>query len=83
MMDIRRLWKLFLYAGLEKEEYTRLLPTIHEENRALLNRFEERLDALRGQGMTNRQIIAACLERIPKEAMKNLLDHQDSKDGNH
>jgi len=54
-----------------------------EENRALLNRFEERLDALRGQSMTNRQIIAACLERIPKEAMKNLLDHQDSKNGNH
>lgn len=54
-----------------------------EENRALLNRFEERLDALRKQGMTNRQIIAACLERIPKKAMKDLLDHQDSKDGNH
>ena len=41
IMDIRRLWKLFLYAGLEKEEYTRLLPTIHEENRALLKLFSQ------------------------------------------
>ena len=40
-MDIRRLWKLFLYAGSEKEEYTRLLPTIHEENRALLKLFSQ------------------------------------------
>ena len=40
-MDIRKLWKLFLYAGLEKEEYTRLLPTIHEENRALLKVFSQ------------------------------------------
>ena len=40
-MDIRRFWKLFLYAGSEKEEYTRLLPTIHEENRALLKLFSQ------------------------------------------
>jgi diguanylate cyclase (GGDEF)-like protein len=32
-------WKLFLYAGLEKEEYEQLRPSIHEENRGLLDRF--------------------------------------------
>ena len=48
-----------------------------EENRALLNRFEDKLDSLRKQGLTNRQIIAACLERVPREAMKSLLDHHE------
>ena len=40
-MDIRRLWKLFLYAGVEKEEYNKLLPNIREENKVLLNVFSQ------------------------------------------
>ena len=38
-MDIRKLWKLFQYAGIEEEEYNKLLPGIREENRLLLNTF--------------------------------------------
>lgn len=40
-MDIRRLWKLFLYAGVEKEAYNRLLPDIRKENKLLLNVFSQ------------------------------------------
>ena len=40
-MDIRRLWKLFLYAGLEKEDYNKLIPSIREENKVLLNVFSQ------------------------------------------
>lgn len=40
-MDIRKLWKLFLYAGVEKEEYNKLRPSIHEENKMLLNAFSQ------------------------------------------
>ena len=40
-MDIRRLWKLFLYAGVEKEEYNKLLPSIREENVVLLSLFSQ------------------------------------------
>lgn len=39
MTHIRKLWNLFMYAGVEKEEYKELLPSIREENRALLNVF--------------------------------------------
>ncbi len=39
MRSIHELWKLLLYAGVEKDEYRELLPNIHEENRVLLNRF--------------------------------------------
>lgn len=39
MVNIRELWNLLLYAGVEKDEYEGLLPGIHEENRMLLNRF--------------------------------------------
>lgn len=39
MKYIRKLWKLFLYAGTEKEEYHQLLPEIHEKNRELLKLF--------------------------------------------
>ena len=39
MEYLRTLSKLFLNAGLEKEEYRRLLPEIHEENRTLLKLF--------------------------------------------
>lgn len=38
-MDIRRLWKLFLYGGVEKEEYLALRPNVQEENRVLLRVF--------------------------------------------
>ena len=41
MTNIRKLWKLFLYAGIEKEEYNKLLPNIREENRRLLNVFSQ------------------------------------------
>lgn len=34
-----KVWKLFLYAGIEKEEYRELLPRIRDENRALLKVF--------------------------------------------
>ena len=40
-MDIRKLWKLFLYAGIEKEEHEMLLPGIREENRVLLKVFSQ------------------------------------------
>ena len=43
----------------------------------MLNRFEDRLDAMRAQGMTNRQIIAACMEQIRGDAMKKMLDHHE------
>ena len=36
---IRKFRDLFLYAGVEKEEYEKLLPGIHAENRRLLNVF--------------------------------------------
>ena len=39
MTFIRKLWKLFLYAGIEKEEYNKLRPVIYEANRGLLNTF--------------------------------------------
>ena len=39
MTFIRKLWKLFLYAGLEKDEYNKLRPDIHEANRGLLDIF--------------------------------------------
>ena len=39
MNTVYKLKKLFLYGGLEKEEYFRLLPQIHEENRRLLRVF--------------------------------------------
>ena len=40
-MDFRELWNLFLYAGIEKEEYDKLLPSIREENKMLLNVFSQ------------------------------------------
>ena len=40
-MDIRQAWNLFLYAGVEKEEYHRLIPAIREQNRALLKVFSQ------------------------------------------
>ncbi|MBR4656839.1 MAG: diguanylate cyclase [Oscillospiraceae bacterium] len=36
---IRQIWKLFLYAGVEKEEYRQLLPSIRKENEVLLRVF--------------------------------------------
>ena len=39
MISIRELWNLLLYAGIERDEYKELLPSIHEENRVLLSRF--------------------------------------------
>ncbi len=39
MTGINRLWKMFLYGGVEKEEYEKLLPRIRKENLALLNAF--------------------------------------------
>ena len=41
MAFIRKLWKLFLYAGIEKEEYHQLRPDIHEANRGLLDIFSQ------------------------------------------
>ena len=40
-MKITELWKLFLYAGVGKEEYGKLLPKIHYENRVLLKVFSQ------------------------------------------
>ena len=40
-MTIEKLQNLFLYAGLEKEDYIRLRPKIHEENRVLLSLFSQ------------------------------------------
>lgn len=48
-----------------------------ERMRTMLAGFGKRLDEMRAQGMTNRQIIDICMERIPKESMKNLLDSQE------
>lgn len=39
MKMIHKLWKLFLYAGLEKEAYDDLLPVIRKENTVLLSVF--------------------------------------------
>ena len=39
MNYIKKLKNLFLYAGVEKEEYDRLLPNIHEGNKLLLKIF--------------------------------------------
>ena len=39
MTNIRKFQKLFLYAGIEKEEYHKLLPQIREENLVLLKVF--------------------------------------------
>lgn len=39
MAGIQSAWKLFQYAGVEKEEYEKLRPGIYEENRRLLDRF--------------------------------------------
>ena len=39
MSFFHKVWKLFLYAGVEKEEYKNLLPNIHKENRLLLKVF--------------------------------------------
>lgn len=36
MKLIRRFWKIFIYAGVEKEEYNNLLPEIRKENHTLL-----------------------------------------------
>lgn len=38
-----------------------------DKNRALLNHFEEKLNELRGQGLSNRQIIQTVMEHIPKQ----------------
>ena len=38
-MGMRKIWNLFLYAGVEKEEYDQLIPGIREENRVLLKVF--------------------------------------------
>ncbi len=39
MMNFHKIWNLFVYAGLEKEEYNKLLPDIREKNRSLLRVF--------------------------------------------
>ncbi len=41
MTGIRKLWKLFLYAGVDKEEYDKLYPVICEENKELLIVFSQ------------------------------------------
>ena len=41
MSNTKKFLKLFLYAGLEKEEYHQLLPDIREENRQLLYVFSQ------------------------------------------
>ena len=41
MSEIRKIGKLFLYAGVEKEEYEQLLPLMREENRELLKLFSQ------------------------------------------
>ena len=40
-MKLKQLWDLFLYAGVGKEEYGKLLPRIREENRGLLKVFSQ------------------------------------------
>lgn len=39
MKFLQKLWKLFLYGGIEKEEYNDLLPRIRRENTILLRVF--------------------------------------------
>ena len=39
MDHIKKFWKLFLYAGVEKEEYMKLLPNVRKENDVLLRAF--------------------------------------------
>lgn len=39
MTNVRKLLNLFLYAGVEREEYQKLLPRIRKENLALLSMF--------------------------------------------
>ena len=39
MKFLQKLWRLFLYAGIEKEEYNDLLPRIRRENTVLLRVF--------------------------------------------
>lgn len=39
MNYIKKFWKLLFYAGVEKEEYTKLLPGIRKENQVLLKLF--------------------------------------------
>ena len=41
MTNLTKLQKLFLYAGVEKDEYRKLLPEIREENRLLLRVFSQ------------------------------------------
>ena len=41
MKIIKKFWILFLYAGIEKDAYNKLLPNICEENRALLKVFSQ------------------------------------------
>ena len=41
MIDFNKIRKLFLYAGLEKEEYDLLVPGIRQENRILLKVFSQ------------------------------------------
>ena len=41
MQYSHKIKKLFLYAGVDKEEYNRLLPSIREENRLLLKVFSQ------------------------------------------
>lgn len=41
MDHLRKIWNLFLYAGIEKDEYYRLLPAIRKENENLLNVFSQ------------------------------------------
>ena len=41
MAKNNKLWKLFFYAGIEKEDYAKLLPSIREENRVLLKPFSQ------------------------------------------
>ena len=40
-MNLKVLWKLYLRAGLDKEEYRRLIPSVRKENRALLEVFSQ------------------------------------------
>ena len=40
-MNIRNLWKMFFYGGVEKEEYKALRPDIRKENCVLLSVFSK------------------------------------------